>query len=180
MSLVRRGAISDGVVTGPTEWTFDFPAPGITDQVDGSAIYILGTKFSVSEACTCTGIEWFSALTAPSDDMEFTLWNADLESVLETKVHTVHPVDDVGIELQVMFDAPEVLAPGTNYMATYRTIDSAPTRYTATSLYVWPQTDGPLIADASNGWYVAWHELVYPNNVSAFANNYHVGPIVEV
>lgn len=178
MSISRRGSIASARTSNPL-LTFNFPPPTITDQQDGSAVYVLGLKFSVNTPCTCVGIEYFTPLTAPIDTAEFTLWNADTELVIETKSYQLQPAD-LGREFQVMFTTPRALSVGVNYMATYHTNNLAPTRYTATSLVGWPQTEGPLVANASNGWYVPWNSLVYPNNVSAFANNYHVGPVVQL
>jgi hypothetical protein len=155
--------------------SFDFGTPQIPNAIDGEALYVLGCKFQVSETVSCVGIEWFVPLTAPAADVTFSLWAVSGETQLRTKVVTIHPVDDVGELTQFLFDSPIELSPSTDYLASVHT-----SRYTATSLYVFPQTDGLLTANASNGWYVGWGTVVYPNNVSEFANNYHVSPIIEV
>lgn len=163
----------------PTLYTFDWGAPALPNAVDGAAVYTLGVKFQTAEALPCIGVQWHSTLTAPTGSMAFTLWGVTGQNILATASATIDPVEDVGQLLNVLFDDPVALAVGVDYMATFHTEDLAPTRYCVTTTYPWPQTDGPLVADAVNGWFVAWNDEVFPNNASGNTANYHVSPILS-
>jgi hypothetical protein len=152
--------------------TFDFAEPASPDLTDGVEL-ILGVKFSTDEALPCIGVEWRVPNTAPSGPCTFSLWNFTTTGKLAGKAADV--TASAGQLVQVLFDTPVELAAGTNYLASVFT----PNRYVATPNHVWPQTDGPLTADADNGWFTVWPEDAFPTNQSGNDSNYHVSPILD-
>lgn len=160
------------VTGGATSSVFSWGNPALPDLTDGVAL-VLGVKFAVAQAASCTGVEWRVPNTVPVGLCTFTLWNFDTQLRLATVDATVG-AGSAGALTRFLFASPVAVASGTNYLASVFT----PNRYVATANYTWPRTDGILTADAANGWLVIWPTEVFPNNESANDANYHVGPVV--
>lgn len=154
---------------GPTLFAFDWGEPGGPDLNDSTPL-VLGVMFSVTQATQCYGVEWRAPDTPVDADVTFTVWNAGTQARLATVTQTVATSGLV----RALFAEPVDLAAETDYMASIHTPDG----YVGTFPYDWPETQGILVADADNGWFVGWPEEVFPNNESGSAANYHVSPLV--
>lgn len=154
------------------EQVFTWPAPGLPDNLDPGEDYVLAVQFTVSQDCSCVGVEWQVPTTAPSGTCAAALWDTAGPTLLASADFT----PNANTLQRVYFDPEDIAALVTT--GTYRAGIYTPDRYTATTSYTWPETQGLLTATANNGW-LQTAVGNYPDIESGNDANFHVSPVVD-
>lgn len=155
-----------------SELVFTWGAPTLPDQIDVGEDYTLAVQFTVSQDCTCVGVQWRVPDTAPSGQCAIVLWDVATETLLSSANFTAV----AGTTQRVYFAPGDESALVTT--ATYRAGIYTPDRYVATTSYAWPETQNILTATTNNGW-LQVAPGNYPNIESGNDSNFHVSPVVD-
>lgn len=152
-----------------TEVTLTFPAPGNTDGVDGSQLYILGQPFTVNRAGSWIGNEWRVPDTITSAN-HYVLGFLDAAPAIPTETKLITPTP--GATAQFLFDDPIAVDSGNGYTAAFLTH-----HFSITNPYGgYPQSEGGLTGTTCKFRPTDPDVAVFPDGDTAAT--YHISPVI--
>ena len=153
-----------------TEVTLTYPAPGNSNGVDGSQLYILGQPFTVNRAGSWVGNEWRVPDTITGGVNHYAVGFVDAAPAVPTESKLITPTP--GATAQFLFDDPIPVTSGNGYTACFLTHF-----FSITNPYGgYPQTQNGLTGLANKFRPTSADIAVFPDSDSPAS--YHISPII--